>query len=198
MPIRISNRLIQKNQWRILGLFSSIIGFISYASSSSFSHLFGKWNLIKIIIYTEVSFSISSMMLFLKNWKLSRKFLLTAHLGVLVMLLTSLYSFVSDKDLKGKPDLLSMISCASFALLMSFCLSRQIDLGFESDLLNFFLGILTVQLMKIVNYCFSTALRGWFIFILYSFSFFILVNKWYLHFRRKQLLLSHVPSLVVM
>jgi len=75
--------------------------------------------------------------------------LLTAHLGVLVLLLTSLYSFASDKDLKGKPDLLSMISCASFALLMSFCLSRPIDLGFESDLLNFFLGILTVQLMKI-------------------------------------------------
>ncbi|XP_039690103.1 probable WRKY transcription factor 40 [Medicago truncatula] len=47
-----------------------------------------------------------------------------------------------------KPDLLSMISCVAFAL-MSFCLSRQIDLGFESDLLNFFLGILTVQLMKI-------------------------------------------------
>jgi len=87
-------------------------------------------------------------MLFLKKWKLSRKFLLKAHLGVLVLLLTSLYSFVSDKDLKGKPDLLSLISCAAFAL-MSFCLSRQIDLGFESDLLNFFLGILTVQLMKI-------------------------------------------------
>lgn len=87
-------------------------------------------------------------MLFLKKWKLSRRFLLKAHFGVLVLLLTSLYSFVSDKDLKGKPDLLSLISCAAFAL-MSFSLSRQIDLGFESDLLNFFLGILTVQLMKI-------------------------------------------------
>ncbi|AES98893.1 WRKY family transcription factor [Medicago truncatula] len=148
MPIRISNRLIQKNQWRILGFFSSIMGFISYASSSSFNHLFGKWNFIKIIIYTVVSFSISSMMLFLKKWKLSKRFLLRAHLGVLVLLLTSLYSFVSDKASNEKPDLLSMISCVAFAL-MSFCLSRQIDLGFESDLLNFFLGILTVQLMKI-------------------------------------------------
>lgn len=87
-------------------------------------------------------------MLFLKKWKLSRRFLLRAHLGVLVLLLTSLYSFVSDKASNEKPDLLSMISCVAFAL-MSFCLSRQIDLGFESDLLNFFLGILTVQLMKI-------------------------------------------------
>jgi len=148
MPKRISNRLIQKYQWRILGFFSSIIGFTSYALNSSFNHLFGKWNFIKIIIYTVVCFSISSMMLFLKKWKLSRKFLLKAHLGVLVLLLTSLYSFVSDKDLNEKPDLLSMISCVAFAL-MSFCLSRQIDLGFESDLLNFFLGVLTVQLMKI-------------------------------------------------
>ncbi|RHN57832.1 hypothetical protein MtrunA17_Chr5g0444671 [Medicago truncatula] len=125
MPIRISNRLILINHWRILGFFSSIIGFTSYAFSSSFNHLYGKWNFIKIIIYTLVSFSISSMMLFLKKWKLSRRFLLKAHLGVLVF----------------------MISCAAFAL-MSFCLSRQIDLGFETDL-NFFLGILTVQLMKI-------------------------------------------------
>ncbi|KAL2317414.1 hypothetical protein Fmac_031290 [Flemingia macrophylla] len=32
---------------------------------------------------------------------------------------------------------------------MSLCLLRQIGPGFESDLLNFFLGCLTVQLMKI-------------------------------------------------
>ncbi|RDX70803.1 WRKY transcription factor WRKY24, partial [Mucuna pruriens] len=57
-------------------------------------------------------------------------------------------SFVSDKAVSGKPDLLSLISCGAFAL-MSLCLSRQIDLGFEADLLNFFLGCLTVQLMKI-------------------------------------------------
>ncbi|XP_058758441.1 uncharacterized protein LOC131631689 [Vicia villosa] len=149
MPIRISNRLIKKKLWRILGFFSSIVGLISYAFSSSFNHLFGEWNSFKIVVYTVVSFIISSMMLFLKRLKLSRRFLMKAHLGVLVLLLTSLYSFVSDnKDLNGKPDLLSLISCAAFAL-MSFCLSRHIDLGFESDLLNFFLGIFTLQLMKI-------------------------------------------------
>ncbi|RHN56676.1 hypothetical protein MtrunA17_Chr5g0432011 [Medicago truncatula] len=32
---------------------------------------------------------------------------------------------------------------------MSFFLSRKIDLGFEFDLLDFFLQILTVELMKI-------------------------------------------------
>ena len=82
----------------------------------------------------------------LKKWKLSRRFLLKARLYVLVLLLTSLYSFVSDKDKNEKPDRLSLISCSAFAL-MSFCLSRQI-VGFESDLLDFFPGILTVQLMN--------------------------------------------------
>ncbi|RHN56668.1 hypothetical protein MtrunA17_Chr5g0431931 [Medicago truncatula] len=43
---------------------------------------------------------------------------------------------------------LRLISCAAFAL-MSFFLSRKIDLGFEFDLLDFFLQILTVELMKI-------------------------------------------------
>lgn len=131
-----------------MGFISSIIGLLCFAVSSSFQHLFGEWNFLKIIVYTILSVSMSSMILFLKKWKLSRSFLVKAHVGVLVLLLTSLYSFFSDKNVNGKPDVLSLISCAAFAL-MSFCLSRQIDLGFEVDLLNFFLGCLTVQLMKI-------------------------------------------------
>ncbi|KAJ1386258.1 WRKY domain [Sesbania bispinosa] len=111
-------------------------------------HLFGEWNFFKIIFYTVVSLSISSVMLFLEKWKLSRRFMLKAHSGVLVLLLTSFYSFVSDKAVNGKPDLLTLISFAAFAL-MSLCLSKQIELGFGVDLLNFFLGCLTVQLMKI-------------------------------------------------
>jgi len=55
---------------------------------------------------------------------------------------------VSDKSANGKPNGLSLISCGAFAL-MSLCLSRQINLGFGADLLNFFLGCLTVQLMEI-------------------------------------------------
>ncbi|KAJ1437534.1 hypothetical protein SESBI_03526 [Sesbania bispinosa] len=148
MPIRIPNRLRQKKLWRVVGFISSVFGLICYALSSSFKHLFGEWNIFKIIVYTVVSFIISSTMLFLKKWKLSRSFMLKAHSGVLVLLLTSFYSFVSDKEVNGKPDLLSLISCAAFAL-MSVCLSRQIDLGFGADLLNFFLGCFTVQLMKI-------------------------------------------------
>ncbi|KAK7300869.1 hypothetical protein RJT34_11720 [Clitoria ternatea] len=62
--------------------------------------------------------------------------------------ITSLYSFFYDKAVNGNSDIPGLISCAAFAL-MFFSLSRQTDLGFEVDLLNFFLGCLTVQLMKI-------------------------------------------------
>ncbi|XP_027333695.1 uncharacterized protein LOC113848406 [Abrus precatorius] len=148
MPFQIPKRRVQKKLWRVLGFLSSVIGLICYALSSSFKHIFGEWNLLKITLYTMVSFCISSMMLFLKTWNLSKSFLMKAHVGVLVLLLTSFYSFVYDKDENGKPDLLSLISCGALAF-MSLCLSRQIDLGFEADLLNFFLGCLTVQLMMI-------------------------------------------------
>lgn len=64
-------------------------------------------------------------------------------------MLTTFYSFFYDKAIKGKKlDRFSLISCASFAL-MSLSLSKQTNLGFEGDLLNFFLGCLTVQLMKV-------------------------------------------------
>ncbi|KAE9615120.1 putative transcription factor WRKY family [Lupinus albus] len=52
MPIRIPNRVIQKKLWRIVGFISSFIGLLCYALSSSFKHLFGEWNLLKIIVYT--------------------------------------------------------------------------------------------------------------------------------------------------
>ncbi|XP_057726686.1 uncharacterized protein LOC130942028 [Arachis stenosperma] len=148
MPTQNSYHLNQKRLWRFVGFMSYANGFLCYAKSSSFKHLFGEWNLLKIILYTLLSFSLSTIMLFPKKCRLSRSFLLKAYVGVLVLLLTSLYSFFSDKSDNGKPDLLSMISNVSFAL-MSLSLSRQIDLGFEAELLNFFLGCLTIQLMKI-------------------------------------------------
>ncbi|QHO27825.1 hypothetical protein DS421_7g211350 [Arachis hypogaea] len=148
MPIRNSYKLHHKRVWRVTGFVASVNGFLCYAMSSSFKHLFGEWNLLKTILYTLLSFSISTMMLFPKKCRLSKSFLLKAYVGVLVLLLTSLYSFFDDKSNNGKPDLLSMISSASFAF-MSLSLSRQIDLGFEAELLNFFLGCLTIQLTKI-------------------------------------------------
>jgi hypothetical protein len=66
----------------------------------------------------------------------------------LVLTITSLYSFFFDKVVTGKPDAYSLISCSSFAIML-LSLSRQIECGFEVDLLYFFLGCLIVQLMKI-------------------------------------------------
>ncbi|PNY09568.1 leucine zipper protein [Trifolium pratense] len=65
--------------------------------------------------------------------------------------------------MNGKPDAYSMISCAAFAL-MSLSLSRQIQCGFEVDLMSFYLGCLILQLMKInyllavVGVCYSYCL----------------------------------------
>ncbi|KAL2975836.1 hypothetical protein AAZX31_14G184700 [Glycine max] len=50
--------------------------------------------------------------------------------------------------MNGKPDVYSLISCVSFAI-MSFSLSRQTQCGFEVDLFYFFLGCLIVLLLKI-------------------------------------------------
>ncbi|QHO27895.1 Exocyst complex component [Arachis hypogaea] len=55
---------------------------------------------------------------------------------------------ISLEDVNGKPDVYGLISCAAFAV-MSLSLSRQSHLGFEVDLLYFFLGALIVQFMKI-------------------------------------------------
>ncbi|KAJ1437560.1 IQ motif, EF-hand binding site [Sesbania bispinosa] len=109
-----------------------------------------------------------SFVLLAKKWQLSRSLMLKAHVGFLVLMLTSVYSFFYDKEVNGNSDVLGLISCAAFAL-MSFSLSRQIDLGFEVDLLNFFLGCLTVQLMKInLMLAFLGAVLCYFLIILRS------------------------------
>ncbi|KAF7816181.1 exocyst complex component EXO70B1-like [Senna tora] len=146
--MRLPKLLMQPLLWRVVGFTSSVVGLICYALSSSFTHLFGKWNLLKMLIYSVVSFIICSFMLFAKKWKVSRSLLVKAQFGFLVLMLTSLYSFFYDKAVNGKPDLFSFISCAAFSA-MSLSLSRQTEFGFEVDLLNFFLGCLTLLLMKI-------------------------------------------------
>lgn len=146
--IPIPSLLKQPLFWRFTGFISSIIGLLCYALSSSFKHLFGEWNSLKIFLYGAGSLITCSIVLLAKKWQLSRGLMLKAHVGFMVLMLTSVYSFFYDKAVNGKPDALGLVSCAAFALV-SFSLSRQIDLGFEVDLLNFFLGYLMVQLMKI-------------------------------------------------
>ncbi|KAK7321391.1 hypothetical protein VNO77_32000 [Canavalia gladiata] len=158
--------LMQPKIWRLVCFGSSVVGLLCYALSS-FNHLFGKWTSWKIFLYSVFSFTICIAILFTKAWQRSTTLRLKAHLAFLVLMITCVYSFFFDKVLKGKPDAYSLISCASFAI-MSLALSRQTHCGFEVDLLYFFSGGLTMQLMKI---------KLWLIVVGASFSYSLIILR---------------------
>ncbi|KAI4296727.1 hypothetical protein L6164_036661 [Bauhinia variegata] len=152
MAITTSDLLINRYLWRFVGFGSSIVGFSCYALSPSFKNLFGEWNLLKIFIYSLVSFMFSCFILFANRWRLTRSSLLKANLCFLVLMVTSVYSFYQDKSEEGKAEkgygtMLILISCGAFAL-MSLSLSRQIQLKFEVGMFNFFLGCVMITVMK--------------------------------------------------
>ncbi|KAJ7958355.1 Exocyst subunit Exo70 family protein [Quillaja saponaria] len=155
--IRLSKKILRLPIfWRIVGLVSSIVGFSCYGLSSTFTDLFGEWNPLKIVIYSLVSSLFSGMMLFAKNFGFSKSFMLKAHIGYFILVLTSLYSFFQDRKSSDGNDeinhhrnrILSLISSCAFAL-MSVSVSRLFDLGFETELFNFFLGCIMVSFMKL-------------------------------------------------
>ncbi|CAJ2652691.1 unnamed protein product [Trifolium pratense] len=148
MVIQILTWVLHPKVWRFVGFASSIVGLLCYALSSSFNYLFGHWNLLKIFLYSIFSLIISIIILFANIWKHSTTHRLKAHAAFLVLTITSLYSFFFDKVVNGKPDAYSLMSCAAFSIML-LSLSRQIQCGFEIDLMYFFLGSLIVQLMKI-------------------------------------------------
>ncbi|KAL4395703.1 hypothetical protein HN51_000198 [Arachis hypogaea] len=132
--------LTRKEVWRFaLSIASAIVGLLFYALSSLFNDLFGKWNALKIILYM-----VFSLIVLFVVWFAKQVSFLGQHRGVRVTFLvwasTTVYSFYSDKASKGTPDAYSVVSCFAFAI-MSFCC------GFE-ELLYFFCGVLTAQLMK--------------------------------------------------
>jgi len=134
--------------WRCVCCVSSVVGLLCYALSSSFNHLFGNCNFFKVFLYSVFSFIICLAILFANKCHTSSTNLsLKAHLVFLVFIITTVYSFFFDKA-NGKPDLYSLISSAAFSI-MSLSLSKITHFGFEIDLLYFFCGYLTLQLMKI-------------------------------------------------
>ncbi|MED6143900.1 hypothetical protein PIB30_010257 [Stylosanthes scabra] len=160
LSIQIPRWLIHSEPWRFVGFTSSIVGLLCYALSTSFNFLFGKRNLLKMVIYIVFSFIICLATFFANVWQHSASLRFRAHMAFLVLTVTSVYSFFFDKAVNGKPDVFSLVLCAAFAI-MSLSLSRQIHCGFEVDLLYFFLGVLIIQLMKIklllgtIGVCFS-------------------------------------------
>jgi hypothetical protein len=162
--------MMEPEVWRFVCFVSSIVGMFCYALSSSFNHLFGNWNLWKIILYTVLSFFICVAILFANKWQNSNASLpLKAHLVFCVFAITTVYAFFFDK-INGKPDGYSLVSSAAFAI-MSLGLSKQSCFGFEVDLLLFFCGCLTAQLMKINLFL---ALAG------LSFSYPLVILRFYL------------------
>ncbi|KAL4364953.1 hypothetical protein HN51_024897 [Arachis hypogaea] len=147
---QIHSYLMQPRIWRLLGFASTLIGFICYALSSSFYQLFGSWTLFKIVAYSIFSIIICLTILFPKLWQQLRGLNFEAHMAFFVLTITSVYSYFSDKAMKGKPDAYSVTSYAAFAVT-SLSLQRQSKshFGFEVDLLYFFLGCVIVQFMKI-------------------------------------------------
>ncbi|CAL5189725.1 unnamed protein product [Lathyrus oleraceus] len=161
--IQIQRWMMHTKVWRFVGFASSIVGLLCYTHSIRFNHLFGNWNLMNIFLYTIFSFIICLIILFARTWQHSTSLRFKARSAFLVLTITSVYSFFSDKVMNGKPDAYSLISCAAFAI-MSLSLSRQIQCGFEVDLMYFYLGCLIVQLMKfnlllaIAGVCYSYCL----------------------------------------
>jgi len=133
---------------RLVCLVSSVVGLFCYALSSSFNHLLGSWSWWKMLLYILFSSITCLAVLFTPARSSSSSHRLEFHFAFLVLTVTSLYSFLFDNVVKGKPDAYSLISCAAFAT-MSLGLSNLTQFGFQIDLLYFFCGGLTVQLMKI-------------------------------------------------
>ncbi|BAT81472.1 hypothetical protein LR48_Vigan07g102800 [Vigna angularis] len=133
---------------RLLCLASTVVGLICYGLSSFLNHLLGNWSCWKMFLYIVFSFIVCLAVLFAPARSSSTSLRLEAHLAFLVLMLTSVYSFFIDNVVKGKPDAYSLISCAAFAT-MSLSLSNLSQFGFQIDLLYFFCGALTIQLMKI-------------------------------------------------
>ncbi|KAK2376586.1 exocyst complex component EXO70B1 [Trifolium repens] len=131
---------------RFVCTVSSIVGFLCYALSSYFNLMYGKWNLWMIIPYTIFSSIICLIISLANKWRNSPSLWLKAHLVFLVLIITTVYSFFFDK-LYEKPDVYSLVSSACFAI-MSLCLSKLSNFGFEVDLVYFFCGYLTLQFVK--------------------------------------------------
>ncbi|KAK7252425.1 hypothetical protein RIF29_36351 [Crotalaria pallida] len=155
MRVTASELIIHPLLWRLMGFVSSIVGFTCYAMSPSFQDLFGKPNPFKMVIYSVVSSVISILMLFVQNcrWGVLKSFLMKAHVGFLILTLTSLYSYLEDRSSEeGKVEngfgrVMNLTSTGAFAL-MAMSLSRQLQLGFEVGIFNFLIGCFLVTVMK--------------------------------------------------
>ncbi|CAI8601657.1 unnamed protein product [Vicia faba] len=87
--------------------------------------------------------------LFAKHSSLStRHFQLKTYMSFAVLMIISVYSFFYDKAVNGKPETLSIVLNAAFALV-SLSLDKLVRFGVEIGMFSYFLGCFAVQLLTI-------------------------------------------------
>jgi len=131
-----------KTTWRLVGLMSNVVGLLCHALSPSFNRLIGRWKPFKVFLYVVLSLAIITTIMFTKQSSLStRHGQLKTYTSFAVLMIISVYSFFYDRAVNGKPDKLSIVSNAAFALV-SLSLHKLISFGFEIGVFSYFLGVL--------------------------------------------------------
>ena len=156
--------------WRVVGFMSCIVGLLCYALSPSFNRLFGRWNPFKVFLYVALSLAILTTIIFAKKASPSTRNvqLKKTCITFVVLMIISVYSFYNDTAVSGKPDILSVISNAAFALV-SVSLHRLLQFGVEMGVFSYFVGCFTIQLLTI-NWMlnFIAIIFGFMLFLLHS------------------------------
>lgn len=136
--------------WRVIGLMSSVVGLLCYALSPSFNRLIGRWKPFKVFLYAMSSLVIFTTVLFAKQSSLSTQLaqLIKTCAIFAVLMIIAAYSFVYDRAVNGKPDILSVVSNAAFAFV-SLSLHKLFKLKSEMGVFSYFLCCFTVQLLTI-------------------------------------------------
>ena len=156
--------------WRVVGLMSSAVGLICYALSPSFNRLIGRWKPFKVFLYVVLFLAIVTTVLSAKQSSLPKQhaqFIKTCTIFVVLMII-SVYSFFYDRAVNGKPDILSVVSNAAFALV-SLSLHKLFKFESEIGIFSYFLCCFTVQLLTI-NWMliFVAIIYGCILFVMHS------------------------------
>lgn len=125
---------------------------LCYALSPSFNRLIGKWNAFKFFLYGVLSLAILTTILFAKQSSFSTQYVqLKTYMSFAVLMIISVYLFFYDIAVNGKPETLSIVSNAAFALV-SLSLHKLIKFGFEIGVFSYFLGCFAIQLLITINW----------------------------------------------
>jgi hypothetical protein len=149
IQVMISLMVFQaETTWRVVGFMSSAVGFLCYALSPCFNPLIKSWESF-MVVYLVLCFVILTTILFPKRSQHSTWYAQLITLTSLMALMSiSIYSYLYDRDMKGKPNILSAVSKALFALL-TLCLHKLGKFDHDKDMLPMFSIGFTMQMFTI-------------------------------------------------